>query len=61
MPQSDKDTIRPRSWRKIAKLFPEENVPCKAAALADRLIRAMDAASMRHMDQITKARERSLQ
>ena len=61
LPQSNHDTKRPRSWRKIAKLFPEENVHFEAAALADKLIRAMDAASMRHMDQIAKAGGKSSQ
>jgi hypothetical protein len=61
LPQINHDSKRPRSWRKIAKLFPEENVHFEAAALADKLIRAMDAASMRHMDQIAKARGKSSQ
>jgi Fe2+ or Zn2+ uptake regulation protein len=59
MATSDLKPTRP--WREVAELVLQEQDHVKALELAEELIRALDAESRRHMDQVKaedKAKEK---
>ena len=43
----------PRSWRELAALVAEEEDPQKILLLAKEMIRALDAESSKHMENIS--------
>jgi hypothetical protein len=49
---SDTDSTPIPSWREIAKQTVAERDPSKTLELAEELIRALDAESRQHMDQV---------
>lgn len=53
MSQGDREP--PRTWRQLAALVAEEQDPQKILLLAQEIIRALDAESSRHMENISAA------
>ena len=52
---SQVDMEPPRNWREIAALVAKEEDPQKILLLAQEMIRALDAESSKHMENISAA------
>jgi len=56
---SQVDMEPPRNWREIAALVAKEEDPQKILLLAQEMIRALDAESSKHMENISAAEKTS--